>query len=333
MMLASTGCSKPGEPAQTDEPLQTAEEEVPFEFNPHVYSCFLDACYSDEYRESFFNLCDALQKGEDSFECSSEEIYKFCMDEVTHNQLYPVACMQITGKSPDGSSPYENGVGRIYYTKSKEDFLERQEKFIKEVEDIMNDYIKSDYSKFEKCLALYDYIASNYEYDYDGTVDYSEDGSGCACLKHKKGICGDFAPWYSYLLLQCGVDAIAVSNDGTADSAGYHSWTFVDIDGKGYHIDPTWCLKSDMSEETFTLEYFMMTDEDREASGYPADLLEVYMLPEFYAKDCKEYNFVADDRTYRLPEFSDCVRYDTNQNIIYYYSFAIDTEEHEFKYE
>ena len=35
---------------------ETTKEPEPLTFNTHVYSCFLDACYSDDYRESFFNL-------------------------------------------------------------------------------------------------------------------------------------------------------------------------------------------------------------------------------------------------------------------------------------
>ena len=312
---------------------QSKKEQVPFVFNTHVYSCFLDACYSDEYRESFFNLCDALQEGADTFECANEEIYHFCMDEVVHNQLYPVACMQITGESPDGSEPYEDGIGRIYYTKSKEDFLERQEKFKEDIAVIMDAYIQSDFSDFEKCLALYDYMVCNYDYDYDNELDCSEDGSGCACLKYRMGICADFSALYSYLLLQSGVDAIAVQNWGSDDSPGYHAWTFVEIDGKGYHIDPTWGLKVDKSLETFTLDYFMMTDDDRASSGYPPELLEIYLIPYFYANECTEYDFTADDRTYRLPGFSECSRYNTETNILYYYNYMIDDVEHEFQYE
>ena len=73
----------------------------------------MDACYSEDYQESFFNLCDALQTGEDTFQCASEVIYAFCVDEAVLNQLYPVDCMQITDKSPDGSASFENGVGQI----------------------------------------------------------------------------------------------------------------------------------------------------------------------------------------------------------------------------
>lgn len=342
-----TAATETAEPAteETAEPVSQATTEPdteaapaaqlqePYVFNPHAYSCFLEACYSEEYREGFFSLCDALQQGGDSFPCASEEVYRFCMDGAVLNQLYPVACVQITDQSPDGSPSWEDGTGRIWYTKSKEDFLQRQSRFVSDVEAIMNQYIRSDYSPFERCLALYEYIAKNYRYDYGGEMDCSEDGSGYACLKNKMGICADFAPWYGYLLMQCGVDAIAVSNDGTEDSPGYHSWTFVDIGGEGYHIDATWGLTEDTEAETFPLDYFMMTDEDRAESGYPAELTEVFILPEFYAKDCQQYDFIADDTAYRLPDWSECSRYDASENILYYYNWTIDEAERSFRYE
>ena len=328
-------------PGQTEPLPETTEEETtaqppedtPYVFNNHVWSCFLDDCYPAEYRESFFALCDALREGADSFPCASREIYDFCMDEVTHNQLYPVACTQITGKSPDGSVPFENGVGRIYYKKSKTDFLERQRVFIQNIEAIMEAWIRPDYSEFEKCLSLYEYFACYYSYDYEGNLDRSKDGSGCATLKYRIGVCADFSALYAYLLMQSGVDAIAVSNWGESDWTGYHAWTFVDIGGKGYHIDPTWGLKEDKSVEVFTLDYFMMTDADRAAYGYPYELLEAFLLPGRYAKDCVGYVFSATDDSYRLPDFSYCSRYFPERNVLFYRNATIGPGEFEFIYE
>lgn len=326
MLLSLSACGKDGKDT-TKEP-----EAEPFVFRPHVYSCFMEAGYSEEYREAIFHMIDALQEGADTFACPSEKIYKYCMDDAVQNQLYPVACMQITGKSNDGSKPYEDGVGHIYYTKSKEDFLERQTNFQREIESIMNAYIKTDDSDYEKCLAMYDYMVSHYSYDYDREIDAAEDGSFCATLKYKKGVCVDFSAMYAYLLMECGVDAISVANNGV-DGAGYHAWTYVKIDGKGYHIDPTWGLKRDPSDPSFRLDYFMMTDEDRAASGYPPEMLEIYLLRVFHADEYDKYKFTADDNRYRLPEGSYCTRYDTKKNILYYTNDSIDSQEHTFRYE
>ena len=308
---------------------ETTSEPESYKFNTHAYSSFLEACYSEDYKRSLFNFFDALQDGKDTFECASEEIYEYCMDSVVQNQLYPVACCQLLEKSPDGDPSFENGTGHIYYKYSKENFLEKQARFQQEVEAIMNEWIRPDYSDFEKCLALYEYIATNYYYDHDGVLQRSEDGSGCTTLYKKLGICADYGPWYAYLLMQCGVNAIAVSNFGTENSLGYHAWTYVEINGKCYHIDATWALNEDSSVSTVKLDYFMMTDDDRAQSGYPPELLEAYLVPGFYAKDCPGYRFVADDKTYRLPEWSVMSRFDAENNIIYY---TDNTGDHQFRY-
>ena len=79
------------EVATPEEP--ESAELVPFEFNPHVYSEKLSESYSEEYWESFYNLCDALRLGEDTFECASQEVYEWCTDDVTLGELFPAACM------------------------------------------------------------------------------------------------------------------------------------------------------------------------------------------------------------------------------------------------
>lgn len=289
--------------------------DIPYEFDLHAYNAMLEAAFSDDYRESFFNLCDALREGKDTFECSSQEVYDWCMDEVTLNQLFPVACMTVTGKSSDGSTPFEDGTGHIYYKIPVEQFIQMETGFEEEITEIINDNVKSSYSDFEKCLALYDYMVSNYKYDHNDEWYVNGYGANYFCFQKKIGICESLGGIYAYLLMQCGVDAIVVSNFG----GGYaHAWTFVTIDGKNYHIDPTWGLKDEYSSDAFYLDYFMMTDNDRENAGYLASELSVPLLPYNYAKDCSEYSYIADDDTYRFPMFTACTGYNTDSNVIYY---------------
>ena len=122
----------------------------------------------------------------------------------------------------------------------------------------------------------------------------------------KQGICRDLGTLYAYLLMQCGVNAIEVENSGLASSAGFHAWTYVSVGGENYHIDVTAALVSETSVSDVSLDNSSL------------------------AKDCKEYSFVADDESYRLPEGSFCTGYDTASNIIFYKD---SDGEHEFKYE
>ncbi|MBR3247140.1 MAG: hypothetical protein IKG03_01930 [Clostridiales bacterium] len=310
--------------------LRDASEDEPFVFNPHAYSSFLEICYPEDYRDAFFNLCDALSEGRDTFECPSKEAYEFCMEPATLDELYPVACKQIIRNNDFGDAGYENGTGHIRYEIPVGEYLERQEAFMREITDILNSNVRSYYTDLEKCLVLYDYMSSNYQYDHMDEVGQSDDGACYSCFRLKKGICNEIGTLYAYLLMQCGVDAIAVQNDGIASSAGYHAWTFVNINGENYHIDVTAALLSETGMQEVSLDYFLMTDSDRDAAGYIYDELEVPLLHVIYANECREYEFVARDDSYRLPDGSYCTGYDTEKNVIYYKDSA---GEHEFRYE
>ena len=282
--------------------------DIPYEFDPHAYNAMLEATFSDDYRESFFNLCDALREGKDTFECSSQEVYDWCMDEVTLNQLFPVACMTVTGKSSDGSTPFEDGTGHIYYKIPVEQFIQMETGFEEEITEIINDNVKSSYSDFEKCLALYDYMVSNYKYDHndewynakrftDQIVGGTVTGIEISPLNDTRGkaITAQYEPSAPDPVLPAAGKTVPVR-----------------------HIDPTWGLKDEYSSDAFYLDYFMMTDNDRENAGYLASELSVPLLPYNYAKDCSEYSYIADDDTYRFPMFTACTGYNTDSNVIYY---------------
>ncbi len=147
-----------------DENDETEKEELKPVYDPHVWSSRFDEYYKDNRKESFFNLIDALRNGEDTFKCDSQEIYDWCIDECTLAEMIPAAFNCVSGKSNDGTTPYENGVGHIYYTKSKEEYRKRQQAFEKDIEEVLNTYINSSYSDFERCLSLYDYMTSEYTY-------------------------------------------------------------------------------------------------------------------------------------------------------------------------
>lgn len=304
---------------------EVKKEEILFTFNPHVYSKKLSESYSQDYWDSFYNLCDALRNGEDTFKCSSKEIYNWCIDPVTLNNLFPTACAVIAEKGNDGTIPYENGIGRIYYQIPKEEFLERQKNFEAEITNILNTYLKYDYSDFEKCLKLYDYMISNYKYDYGDITTPPNNGATYYCFISKEGICCDFGSLYAYLLLEANVDALLVSNTGLD-----HAWTYVIVDGEGYHIDPTWGLKSDYNNYKFDLDYFMMTYADREEDGdFPIEEFQVTLIPEFYAID-SSVDYSANSEKYSCFRNAYLRSIDTEKNIIYYIKFG---EYYEMQYE
>lgn len=238
------------------------EDAGDFEFNPHLYSPTIAKVRGEEYWEGLYNCVDALRAGKDTFECASAEVYEWCASTIVLYAFFPVGGIYTKEHRADGY--FKNGIGKLEYTIPVEEYLEKEEEFEKEICKILNENVEPDYDEVEKCLALYDYVATTCSYEalpHEISAEEMKNlpmGGTYGCVLRHKGMCVDFGVFYSYLLLQCGVDALEI---GTYDNI-CHSWTYVVIDGKGYHVDTTWALKENYDGKLW-LDYFMMTDRER----------------------------------------------------------------------
>ena len=285
----------------------------PFEFNPHVYSGKIAERIPQDYWDAFYNLCDALRKGEDTFGCSSQEAYNWATDVSVLCDLFPPAGAKIEGKSTDGSPAYENGTGKIHYNMPVEDFLKRESDFEVLITDILNSTIEKDDTEYERALKLYLYVAKNYVYDYSLIENLSNDENYVfACFKEKKGQCVNFASVYAYLLLQAGIDAVSYR----IYEELCHAWTYAVIDGKGYHIDTTWALQADGIEGVY-LDYFMMSDKERIADGCTLTDPNVTLLPECSVNKTN-VKFDAKDGQYCIRDYCKFVSLDEEKKIVHY---------------
>lgn len=263
-----------------------------YAFNPHVCPSMLYEAYGEEYWTSFFNMCDALREGKDTFECASGEAYVWCYAGNLVYDFFPAAKKYV--KYIGLYDGYSDGVGKIVYTIPAEEFVEIERDFEQQIEDVIRENVRKDDTDFEKCAALYKYIADNYTYDqeeYDGLnsgVLNAEDYGAYRAFMDKKGICGDLSSLYNYLLLQCGVDAYYFHDN----IVGKHAWSYVKVDGVGYHVDPTWSL---------TLNDFMMPSDVREQTLAGAGISGP-IYPRYYLDDepfdNPKFDFSANDNRY-----------------------------------
>ena len=67
----------------------------------------------------------------------------------------------------------------------------------------------------------------------------------------------------------------------------YHEWSYVRIGGRNYHIDPTFVLS-----EMDSMAYFMMTDNQRDATGCSKDH---FLYTSNYSQDHPHPDYVAED--------------------------------------
>ena len=310
---------------ETETTVPETEALVPFEFEPHVYSAKIAELIPQDYWDSLYNLCDALRAGETAFECSSYEAFNWCTDMGVLCNLFPTAGTKVEAGYYEEDETGENGTGNIRYLIPVEKYLERQADFEALITDILNSNIESDDSEYERALKLYLYIADNYEYDDDMEYD---DNFVYHTFTTKKGVCVNFASVYAYLLLQAGVDAFSV---GCFEDTMAHSWTYAVINGRGYHIDSTWALKSTSDGVDYIyLDYFMMSDKERNADGALVHDLTVQLLPEFWINKTS-LTLPADDNGYNLRELCNFKSLDEDNKILRYVDMY--GEEHEFHYE
>ena len=258
----------PPTPKPTDTPTPTPtpkienisnNEEGHYTFQRHVFgSAYLEE-FGEKYRDAMYSFCDAVYNGEDTFDCPDEDMYGWCIGRFSMF-FCPLASAYVAKYSPEGGPSYKDGKGYIYYTIPKDEFMKKEKEFEEQIVRIINDCVSDDYTDFEKALALYEYMCTNYTYDYDMYEHMNErtdDQTGYRCLVEKHGICCEVAALYNFLLLQVGVDSEEMGGFGTSEG---HSWVYVTIDGKSYHIDATWGQTCDKVR----LDYFMMTDKIRE---------------------------------------------------------------------
>ena len=123
----------------TEDPTPTpTPEPEPYPFNPHVHSGLLEEAVKEEWWDSFYNMCDAMREGRDSFECLDEDAYRWCTNEATLGEHFPAACTLVVG---DG---YKDGEAKLKYKIDKESFATRQSAFEEEVVRMVNDAVRSD---------------------------------------------------------------------------------------------------------------------------------------------------------------------------------------------
>lgn len=262
-------------------------------FQPKVCSVYMEEVFGKDMCDAWYNLVDAVMAGKDTFACKDQHTYDWMMGQ------FPEHCLPIMKELIDLAWDREhsviNGVASFTYLVPPEEAKARIEEFGQQIEDMLNEIFEDDWSDFEKALALYIYFSDHYVYDYETYMKmYEEYVDYTSCYRFFQtgiGICHEISSAYSYLLLQAGVQATTMSGNRAYDEAG-HQWSFVRINGKNYHIDPTYALGTGGD-----LCYFMMTDAQREAEDCydPATFYAV----SHYSRENPHPDYTADDETFR----------------------------------
>ena len=291
----------------------TSEKRGHYTFRPKVCSVYMEEVFGKTMCETWFSLVDAVMAGEDTFACPDTHTYDWVMGQF-RDKLFP-PLVELIDYSYDRDRPVKNGKAGFVYTVPREEAAARIAAFAALIEDILNETLEDDYTDLEKALALYEYFAENYTYDYETAAydqGYPEWLSSYRVFNTGTGICQEFSVAYAYLLMQAGIEATNMSGQRSYDHEG-HQWTYVRMNGHNYHIDPTYVIGDNV------LDYFMMDDAQREAAdGY---LRENFVITSNYAQDHPHPDYAADDRTFSPLWGGEFVSFDHGSRTLTYRKF------------
>ena len=314
---ADTGITTSGTETETSvvtseitEATTTTEARGHYEYKPVVMSSiFLDIMGQDMY-DAYKNYIKAVQNGEDEFEVKTEDDYNWMIGQFP-NKFQPV--YEVYTESNYGGA-FKDGKATFQYKIPKDELAQKQAEFETMVTDILNEVLRDDYSDVEKILALYIYFSNNYTYDYDTYNKMNDEAVQGICAYRffttKHGICAECSTAFSFLLLQAGVDATVCGGNREIDGEG-HAWTYVTINGKNYHVDPTFVMESGNC-----LSYFMMTDEQRYREG--GFKKEMNTVGCHYKSDRNGSEYTADDDFFAPLWGKYLTSFDPDKNLIYY---------------
>lgn len=116
--------------------------------------------------------------------------------------------------------------------------------------DELTKNIKSDEDKVK---VIYDYIITNYSYDFEKTempYDYLPDID--KIVRTKKGKCYDFSSLFASMLRSVNVPTKLVKGYGDKVK-GYHAWNEVYLDGKWLMIDTSFDAQMAQNKHSFSM--------------------------------------------------------------------------------
>lgn len=294
----------------TETTVETTEDRGHFEFKPIVMSSIFRDIMGEDMVQAYCNYVHAVMAREDSFEVKSEHDYDWMIGQFP-SQFHPLY-RKYTESNYGGA--FKDGRGTFSYKIPKDELTAKEEEFEELVTGILNENLRDDYSDLEKVLALYIYFSENYSYDYDALeldpLESDKKLSSYRFLFEKKGICFECAGAFEYLLLQAGVDCTCGGGTSHTNNEG-HAWSYVTINGKNYHVDPTYAMS-----EPDSLSYFMMTDSQREISG--SFVKEEMSIGGHYKEDHNGSKYDADDDFFAPLWGGTFKSWDHEKKLIYY---------------
>ncbi len=132
------------------------------------------------------------------------------------------------------------------------------------IDSLVRQFVNMRSNHLEVAEAVADYLAKNVEY----AIDNEKNQNAGSAIHFKRAQCSGVAKAYKLILDRLGIWCIVVTGDalaaaGDPNSRGPHAWCIVRIDGKYYHVDPTFLISAHtQSDRILNNAYFLGSDDE-----------------------------------------------------------------------
>ncbi len=183
------------------------------------------------------------------------------------------------------SDAYKNGKTSSLSDKDKET--------LDMASEVLDEIITDGMSDYEKELAVYEWMTHNLSYDTGALLvvpnTTADSDNPYGVLKYHNAVCVGYATTFRMFMQMLDIDCMVVHN-----SARYHTWDLVKIDGNWYHTD----IYSDVGLSNYN--HFNLTDDMQGAN-------EEWNRDFFPAANCYDYNYAVRNseqckNIYSIPE-------------------------------
>lgn len=151
---------------------------------------------------------------------------------------------------------------RAIYRVTDEQFQETEEA----IDAVLTSFDLDSKTKYEKFIAIYDYIVKNTMYSHDVPgMDSSAEAeytAYAALIKHT-AVCQGYATLLNRMLTKVGIESRIISGWGRNEA---HAWNIVKIGGTWYNVDATWdstgCISYKGSARYYPMSFRLKGDAD-----------------------------------------------------------------------
>lgn len=151
-----------------------------------------------------------------------------------------------TGRNSDGI------IETMFIYNADSDFANRYAKTCAAIQEFKAG-IDSKMNLLDKVVYAHEYLVSNTTYENTGKYAFCAGG----VLGEKKGVCQGYAYALQVLLHEMGIESYYL-----ASTSMNHGWVMVNLNGRYYHIDPTWDDTRKGTNDVYSHRFLLRNDSE-----------------------------------------------------------------------